>query len=95
MAWPGQNGIFILKSTRGLSVPDVSPCNYFWQLSTVFLRFFLMYLINKDETEYTGQETYVWDMYQQRCWDFFPAGDCFRKQYESELEGAAGGGGGG
>merc|ERR1712223_1522659 len=34
--------------------------------------FFLMYLINKDETEYTGQETYVWDMYKQRCWDFFP-----------------------
>ena len=54
-------------------------------------RFFLMYLINKDETEYTGQETYVWDMYQQRCWDFFPAGECFRKQYESEL--AEGGGG--
>lgn len=51
-----------------------------------------MYLINKDETEYTGQETYVWDMYQQRCWDFFPAGDCFRKQYESELEGGGGGG---
>merc|ERR1712088_610157 len=47
--------------------------------------FFLMYLIGKDETEYTGQETYVWDMYQQRCWDFFPAGECFRKQYESEL----------
>jgi hypothetical protein len=22
-----------------------------------------------------------------RCWDFFPAGDCFRKQYESELGG--------
>ena len=54
-------------------------------------RFFLMYLINKDETEYTGQETYVWDMYQRRCWDFFPAGDCFRKQYESELEGGGGG----
>jgi ryanodine receptor 2 len=50
-----------------------------------------MYLINKDDTEYTGQETYVWDMYQRRCWDFFPAGDCFRKQYESELEGGGGG----
>ena len=37
-----------------------------------FLRFFIMYLINKDETEYTGQETFVWDMYQSRCWDFFP-----------------------
>ncbi|XP_064091940.1 ryanodine receptor-like isoform X22 [Macrobrachium nipponense] len=47
--------------------------------------FFLMHLINKDETEYTGQETYVWNMYQQRCWDFFPVGDCFRKQYEEEL----------
>ena len=26
--------------------------------------FFLMYLINKDETEYTGQETYVWNSYK-------------------------------
>jgi ryanodine receptor 2 len=47
--------------------------------------FFLMYLINKDENDYTGQETFVWNMYQERCWDFFPAGDCFRKQYEGEL----------
>ena len=60
--------------------------------SLILFRFFLMYLINKDETEYTGQETYVWDMYKRRCWDFFPAGDCFRKQYESELEGGGGGG---
>ena len=52
--------------------------------------FFLMHLINKDETEYTGQETYVWNMYQQRCWDFFPVGDCFRKQYEEELSGGGG-----
>ncbi|XP_060131529.1 ryanodine receptor 1 isoform X2 [Zootoca vivipara] len=47
--------------------------------------FFLMYLINKDETEHTGQESYVWKMYQERSWDFFPAGDCFRKQYEDQL----------
>ncbi|XP_067335751.1 ryanodine receptor 3-like isoform X2 [Channa argus] len=47
--------------------------------------FFLMYLINKDETEHTGQESYVWKMYQERCWDFFPAGDCFRKQNEDQL----------
>ena len=47
--------------------------------------FFLMHLINKDETEYTGQETYVWQLYQERSWDFFPAGVCFRQQYESEL----------
>uniref|UniRef100_A0A671X2K8 Ryanodine receptor 3 n=1 Tax=Sparus aurata TaxID=8175 RepID=A0A671X2K8_SPAAU len=47
--------------------------------------FFLMYLINKDETEHTGQESYVWKMYQERLWDFFPAGDCFRKQYEDQL----------
>uniref|UniRef100_A0A4W5NRM4 Ryanodine receptor 3 n=1 Tax=Hucho hucho TaxID=62062 RepID=A0A4W5NRM4_9TELE len=47
--------------------------------------FFLMYLINKDETEHTGQESYVWKMYQERQWDFFPAGDCFRKQYEDQL----------
>ncbi|CAL4149598.1 unnamed protein product [Meganyctiphanes norvegica] len=53
--------------------------------------FFLMHLINKDDTEYTGQETYVWEMYQQRCWDFFPVGDCFRKQYEEELSGGGGG----
>lgn len=53
-------------------------------------RFFLMHLINKPDTEYTGQETYVWNMYQQRCWDFFPVGDCFRKQYEEELGGGGG-----
>uniref|UniRef100_A0AAV2JJ13 Ryanodine receptor 2-like n=1 Tax=Knipowitschia caucasica TaxID=637954 RepID=A0AAV2JJ13_KNICA len=47
--------------------------------------FFLMYLINKDETEYTGQESYVWKMYQERSWEFFPVGDCFRKQYEDQL----------
>ncbi|XP_033608233.1 ryanodine receptor isoform X6 [Cryptotermes secundus] len=51
--------------------------------------FFLMHLINKPDTEYTGQETYVWNMYQQRCWDFFPVGDCFRKQYD-ELGGGGG-----
>ncbi|KAL5285595.1 hypothetical protein ACFFRR_007348 [Megaselia abdita] len=44
--------------------------------------FFLMHLINKPDTEYTGQETFVWNMYQERCWDFFPVGDCFRKEYE-------------
>jgi ryanodine receptor 2 len=47
--------------------------------------FFLMHLINKPDTEYTGQETYVWQLYQGRNWDFFPVGDCFRKQYEDEL----------
>lgn len=51
-----------------------------------FFRFFLMHLINKPDTEYTGQETYVWNMYQQRCWDFFPVGDCFRKQNEAVEE---------
>ncbi|XP_043461888.1 ryanodine receptor isoform X4 [Leptopilina heterotoma] len=48
--------------------------------------FFLMHLINKPDTEYTGQETYVWNMYQQRCWDFFPVGDCFRKQNDGVEE---------
>lgn len=24
-------------------------------------------------------------LYQERCWDFFPAGDCFRTQYEDQL----------
>ena len=28
--------------------------------------FFLMYLINKPETDYTGQETFVWEQYQKR-----------------------------
>jgi hypothetical protein len=31
------------------------------------------------------QESYVWKMYQERCWEFFPVGDCFRKQYEDQL----------
>lgn len=31
------------------------------------------------------KESFVWKMYQERCWDFFPAGDCFRKQYEDQL----------
>ena len=31
------------------------------------------------------QESYVWELYQQRCWDFFPVGECFRKLYEDEL----------
>lgn len=48
-----------------------------------------MHLINKPDTEYTGQETYVWEMYNNRCWDFFPVGDCFRKQYETKEEGAS------
>lgn len=31
------------------------------------------------------QESYVWKMYQERSWEFFPVGDCFRKQYEDQL----------
>ncbi|CAF1140795.1 unnamed protein product [Rotaria sordida] len=45
--------------------------------------FFLTHLLNKPDTEHTGQESYVWEMYQSRKWDFFPIGDCFRRQYES------------
>lgn len=37
-----------------------------------------MHLINKPDTDYTGQETFVWEQYQKRCWDFFPVGECFR-----------------
>jgi ryanodine receptor 2 len=48
--------------------------------------FFLMYLINKPETEYTGQESYVWKLYQERSWDFFPVGDCFRFRQERLLD---------
>ncbi|CAF2800627.1 unnamed protein product [Rotaria sp. Silwood2] len=44
--------------------------------------FFLTHLLNKPDTEHTGQESYVWEMYQSRRWDFFPIGDCFRRQYE-------------
>ena len=53
--------------------------------------FFIQYLIEKDANDYTGQETLVWDQYQSRTWDFFPQGDCFRKQYETELSGGEGG----
>ncbi|KAI0981288.1 hypothetical protein GJ496_001976 [Pomphorhynchus laevis] len=48
--------------------------------------FFLMHLINKPDTEHTGQESYVWDQYQNRKWDFFPVGDCFRKHYDNVIE---------
>ncbi len=37
--------------------------------------------------EYTSQETYVWQLYQERNWDFFQAGDCLRKQHTGEIEG--------
>ncbi|KAI6654232.1 Ryanodine receptor 3 [Oopsacas minuta] len=42
--------------------------------------FFLMHLIHKEETEYTGQESYVMDMYRSRNWEFFPVGVCFSQQ---------------
>uniref|UniRef100_A0A914H250 Ryanodine receptor n=1 Tax=Globodera rostochiensis TaxID=31243 RepID=A0A914H250_GLORO len=47
--------------------------------------FFLQHLVNKDETEYTGQETFVREKYDNRDWEFFPVGECFMKQYENEL----------
>jgi len=47
--------------------------------------FFFMHINFKPDTEYTGQETYVWKLYQARIWDFFPVGDCFRKQYANDL----------
>ncbi|KAI6237110.1 hypothetical protein M3Y95_00230500 [Aphelenchoides besseyi] len=47
--------------------------------------FFLQHLVNKDETEYTGQETYVREKYDNRDWEFFPVGECFRNQYEDQL----------
>lgn len=59
--------------------------NTYFKILNFCFRFFLMHLINKPDTEFTGQETYVWNMYEQRCWDFFPVGDCFRKQNEEEL----------
>ena len=39
---------------------------------------------NKDDKEI------IYNIFNLRCWDFFPAGDCFRKQYESELGGGGG-----
>jgi len=48
--------------------------------------FFLQHLINKYETEYTGQETYVRRMYDEQNMDFFPSGECFIKQYEDQLQ---------
>lgn len=27
-----------------------------------------------------SQESYVWEMYLQQNWDFFPVGDCFHAQ---------------
>ncbi|KAI6657509.1 Ryanodine receptor 44F-like X1 [Oopsacas minuta] len=48
--------------------------------------FFLMYLINKHDTLYTGQESYVWDLYLQRKWDFFPIGCYFEKNSNEKHE---------
>lgn len=42
--------------------------------------FFLLYLIKKQESEFSGQESYVWELYLKRKWDFFPVGDCFQNQ---------------
>lgn len=36
-------------------------------------------------SSHLSQESYVWEMYQERSWEFFPVGDCFRKQYEDQL----------
>uniref|UniRef100_A0A2K5IN02 Ryanodine receptor 3 n=1 Tax=Colobus angolensis palliatus TaxID=336983 RepID=A0A2K5IN02_COLAP len=47
--------------------------------------YFLLWFRNKHPLFTLFQESYVWKMYQERCWDFFPAGDCFRKQYEDQL----------
>lgn len=46
--------------------------------------FFLMHLIHKEETEYTGQESYVMDMYRSRNWEFFPVGVCFSQKQNIE-----------
>ena len=45
--------------------------------------FFIMYLINKHDTLYTGQESYVWELYLKRKWDFFPIG-CYFEQSRIE-----------
>ncbi|XP_065916546.1 ryanodine receptor 2-like isoform X2 [Dysidea avara] len=48
--------------------------------------YFLMYLISKPETEFSGQESYVWDHYIRRDWSFFPVGDCVQEQERRERE---------
>lgn len=74
------------KMTAALYLWDIFCCHLLTLADACSMthRFFFMHLINKPDTEYTGQETYVWEMYSNRCWDFFPVGDCFRKQYDSE-----------
>lgn len=47
---------------------------YIWQKLIIY-RFFFFF----------SKESYVWKMYQERSWEFFPVGDCFRKQYEDQL----------
>ena len=84
---------FILLFANSSSLDMSKICHHVKRVNTCLtvldvFRFFLMHLINKPDTEYTGQETYVWELYQQRCWDFFPVGDCFRKQYEDEITGS-------
>uniref|UniRef100_M3ZNQ9 Ryanodine receptor 2-like n=1 Tax=Xiphophorus maculatus TaxID=8083 RepID=M3ZNQ9_XIPMA len=54
---------------------------YFDKIPHVF-RWLLQHVLT---TVLTFQESYVWKMYQERCWEFFPVGDCFRKQYEDQL----------
>ena len=48
-------------------------------------RFFLLHLINKDQSDYTGQETFIRELYDQRNWEWFPVGESFLKQYEDVL----------
>ena len=45
--------------------------------------FFLLYLIKKRESEFSGQESFVWEMYLKRDWDIFPVGKCFQLQETS------------
>ncbi|EGT59247.1 hypothetical protein CAEBREN_31926, partial [Caenorhabditis brenneri] len=62
---------------------------------TLYLAFFINVILlfhrvdithtENHETEYTGQETYVREKYDNRDWDFFPVGECFVKQYEDQL----------
>ena len=40
--------------------------------------FFFMHLLEKPETEHTGQESYVSKLYKQGKYLFFPLGECFR-----------------
>lgn len=68
-----ESNCFICSIEKGFldAVPHGFDTHVQQEHNLVNYMFFLMHLINKPDTEYTGQETYVWNMYQQR-YVYFP-----------------------